>query len=77
MVNHEPSLESLIDELGAVAVHIAQHTGRFLELLAELERREVHAVQGFRTMGDWLAFRVQMSPGTAREHLRVAKALAG
>lgn len=75
MLNCESSLESLVDELGAVAVHIAQHTGRFLELLAELERREVFAKEGFRTMADWLAFRVQMTQGTAREHLRVARAM--
>jgi len=68
-------LESLADELAAVAVHLAQHTGRFLELLAELDRGEIWARHGARTMADWLAFRVQMSVVTAREHLRVARAL--
>jgi len=74
---NDVSTETLADELAAAAVRIAQHTGRFLELLAELERREIHAHHGFRTMADWLAFRVQMNAGTAREHLRVARALVG
>src|SRR5512134_3800792 len=74
---NDVSTETLADELAAVAVHIAQHTGRFLELLAELESREIHAHHGFRTMADWLAFRVQMNAGTAREHQRVARALVG
>jgi hypothetical protein len=75
MLNHEASTDSLVDEISAVAVHIAQHTARFLELLGELDRRGVHAQYDCRTMADWLAFRVQMSLGAAREHLRVARAL--
>jgi hypothetical protein len=75
MLNHEASTDSLVDEISAVAVHIAQHTARFLELLGELDRRGVHAQYDCRTMADWLAFRVQMSLGAAREHLRVARSL--
>jgi hypothetical protein len=75
MLNDDTALEGMADELAAVAVCIAQHTGRFLELLGELDRAGFHAQEGYCTMADWLAFRVQMKPGTAREHLRVARAL--
>jgi uncharacterized protein DUF222/HNH endonuclease len=63
------------DELASLAASITAATGRFLELLGELERREAWAGQGFTSLPHWLAWRCGLDLRTAREHVRVARAL--
>jgi uncharacterized protein DUF222/HNH endonuclease len=63
------------DELASLAASITAATGRFLELLAELERREAWAGQGFTSLAHWLAWRCGLDLRTAREHVRVACAM--
>jgi hypothetical protein len=46
---------------------------RWLELVAELERRD--ALVGC-TCAQWLAWRCGLTPRTAREHVRVARRLS-
>ena len=64
--------EELEGELATLASHIYAGTCRWLELVAELERRG-----GFKdcTVAQWLAWRCALTPRSAREHVRVARAL--
>src|SRR5215218_9184806 len=66
------SLEELEDEIATLASHIYAGTCRWLELVAELDRRG-----GFAdcTVAQWLAWRCALSPRAAREHVRVARRL--
>jgi uncharacterized protein DUF222 len=67
--------ERIEDELASLAASITAAMGRFLVLLAELDRREAWAGQGFASLAHWLAFRCGLDLRTAREHVRVARAL--
>src|SRR5512138_3556550 len=67
--------ERIEDELASLAASITVAMGRFLELLAELDSREEWAGQGFTSLAHWLAFRCGLDLRTAREHVRVARAL--
>jgi len=48
---------------------------RAMELLAEFHRREGWKGTGFSSTADWLAWRIGIRPGAARERLRTALAL--
>lgn len=62
-------------EVGELAAHIAAAMARWLELVAELDRRAAHEAWGFHSCGAWLAWRCGIDPRSAREHVRVARAL--
>jgi hypothetical protein len=47
----------------------------WLGMVAEFDRREVHVDLGIASTAHWLAWRCSIAPGTAREHVRVARAL--
>ena len=70
-------LERLEAELCEVAGHLAAATCRFLVLLAEFDERRGWASWEVGSCAAWLSWRCQMSSGTAREHVRVARALRG
>jgi hypothetical protein len=62
-------------EIGELAAHIAAATCRWLGLIAELDRRGGHEAWGFHSCGAWVAWRCSIDPRSAREHVRVARAL--
>jgi Domain of unknown function (DUF222) len=66
------SLDELEDEIATLASHIYAGTCRWLELVAELDRRG-----GFAgcSVAEWLAWRCALTPRAAREHVRVARRL--
>lgn len=68
--------DRLADELASLARTLAIGTARFLALLAEFDRREVWLSWGAKSTADWLSWHCGHSPVTAREHVRVARALA-
>lgn len=68
-------LERLEREIGELAAHIHAATCRWLELVAELDRREGWAEWGCRSCADWLSLRCGIAPGAAREQVRVARSL--
>ena len=70
-------IEWLEREIGELAAHIAAATCRWLELVAEFERRGAHETWGFHSCGAWVAWRCAIDPRSAREHVRVARALEG
>jgi len=67
-------LERLGDEIAELSAHLDAATARLLGLIREFDARGGWNT-GFRSCAEWLAWRVGMSPGAAREHVRVASAL--
>lgn len=56
---------------------IAAGEARLLALVAEFDRREAWGGPGLLSCAHWLSWRTGLSPGAARERVRVAKALTG
>lgn len=70
------STRELETELLTLAGHVAAAQCRFLQLLAEYDRRNGWAGPELRSCAHWLSWRIGMSLRTASEHVRVAHALA-
>jgi hypothetical protein len=70
----ELSFAELEAELAGLAAHIYAGTCRWLELVAEVDRRNK---LGGCTCVQWLAWRCGLTPRTAREHVRIAAAWVG
>ena len=68
-------VEHLGDAIAELAAHLSAATARFLELLREFDSRNGWNT-GFRSCAEWLSWRVGLDLGAAREHVRVARALA-
>src|SRR5919206_3333684 len=71
------SIEELAGEIRSGAVRLAAATAAWLRLVAEFDAREGWGGVGIVSCGHWLAWQCGMSPGAAREHVRVARALGG
>jgi uncharacterized protein DUF222 len=69
------SSEALEERIVDLAARIAAATCRWLMLVAEFDRRKAYAEFGFAECSSWLAWRCSIAPRSAREHLRVARAL--
>jgi hypothetical protein len=67
-------LDRLGDEIAELSAHLTAATARLLELIREFDAGEGWS-NGFRSCADWLSWRVGLSRGAAREHVRVARAL--
>jgi hypothetical protein len=71
------SVDDLAREITSGAVRLAAATSAWLVLVAEFDRRQGWAGVGIRSCAHWLAWQCGMSPGAAREHVRVARSLGG
>jgi Domain of unknown function (DUF222)/HNH endonuclease len=69
------SLDELEAELATLASHLYAGTCRWLELVAEIDRRGDWAESGRASCAEWLAWRCALTPRAAREHVRVARRL--
>jgi hypothetical protein len=69
------SLDELEDELATLASHLYAGTCRWLELVAEVDRRGGWAESGRGSCAEWLAWRFALTPRAAREHVRVVRRL--
>jgi hypothetical protein len=67
-------LEAAICEL---AGHLAAGTCQFLLLVADFDARKGWASWEMPSCAAWLSWKCQLAPGTAREQVRVARALTG
>ena len=67
--------DALAAAVSTLAAHIHAATWRLLALIGELDRREVWAKQGALTCAHWLSWACGIDPHTAREKVRVARAL--
>src|SRR5690348_14819690 len=68
-------LERVEAQICELAGHLAAATCRFLVLLADFDARRGWAGWEMGSCAQWLSWKCQMSSGTAREHVRVARAL--
>ncbi len=72
----ELSLDELEDELASWTAHLSAGMCRWLELVAEFDRRGGWAESGVGSCAEWLAWRCALAPRAAREHVRVARRLS-
>jgi hypothetical protein len=70
-----PCARTLGDEIAELAAHIHVATHRLLLKLREFDAMTGWAGGGFRSTAEWLSWRTGISPGAAREKVRVARAL--
>jgi Domain of unknown function (DUF222)/HNH endonuclease len=68
-------LERLEAQICELAGHLTAATCRFLVLLGDFDARRGWASWDMTSCAAWLSWKCQMSSGTAREHVRVARAL--
>src|SRR3954469_8908185 len=68
-------LPELAWAITAGAVRLAAATAAWLRLVAEFDERNGWFGVGIRSCAEWLAWQCGLAPGTAREHVRVARAL--
>jgi len=68
-------LERLEAQICDLAGHLTAATCRFLVLLGDFDARRGWASWEMNSCASWLSWKCQMSSGTAREHVRVARAL--
>src|SRR4051812_46474017 len=61
----------------AGSVRLAAGTAAWLRLVAEFDERNGWFGGGIRPCAEWLAWQCGLAPGTAREHVRVARAPRG
>jgi hypothetical protein len=67
-------LERLGHQIAELSAHLDAATARLLELIREFDDRGGWS-NGFRSCAHWLAWRVNLNLGAAREKVRVARAL--
>ena len=67
-------LDRLGDEIAELSAHLEAATARLLALIREFDARGGWNT-GFRSCAAWLAWRVGLDLGAARERVRVARAL--
>ena len=72
---HIVELDRLGDEIATLATHLDAATARLLDLIREFDARGGWN-NGFMSCAHWLTWRIGLAPGAAREHVRVARALA-
>src|SRR5262245_54782073 len=65
----------LADEIALLAAQVDVGTHRLLTCIRQFDESEEWGHQGARTCADWLAWRIGLAPGAAREKVRVARAL--
>jgi hypothetical protein len=69
------SVEKLGDEIAVLAMHIDAATHRLLECVRQFDEECGWAAQGAVSCAAWLVWRIGLDPATAREKVRVARAL--
>src|SRR6478609_7501803 len=73
----EQPLAVLEGRITSMAARLAAETREWLVLVAEFNRRKGWAGWGMRSMAHWLSYSCSVTPGVAREYVRVATALTG
>ncbi len=71
---HLAELDRLGDQIAELSAHLEAATSRLLDLIREFDARRGWQ-HGFRSCAEWLAWRVSLDLGAARERVRVARAL--
>jgi hypothetical protein len=72
-----PNVEQLGEEIASLAAHLDAATHRLLECLRQFDAASGWHDQGAISCAHWLAWRTGLDTATAREKVRVARALGG
>jgi hypothetical protein len=68
--------DALAGKIAAAAADVTRSQSMLLELLGEFDAvGGIRYWSGFKSLAHWLSWACAMTPGAAREHVRVAKAL--
>jgi hypothetical protein len=70
-------LNKLADNITELVAHLDAGTFRLLQLICEFDENEGWEGPGIRSCAHWLNWKCGMSLGSARERVRVARALPG
>jgi hypothetical protein len=70
-------LERMADGITELVAHLDAGTFQLLELICEFDQNEGWSGPGIRSCAHWLNWKCGMSMGSARERVRVARALPG
>jgi hypothetical protein len=71
------AIEELGQEIASLSAHLDAATHRLLECIRRFDETGGWHEQGATSCANWLAWRVGLDPATAREKVRVARALGG
>src|SRR4051812_17573690 len=71
----ELPIDRLEADIASLAAELARRLEQWLALVAEFDRRGGARRWGFRGTAEWLAWQCGLTARTAREHVRVARAL--
>src|SRR5688572_2577888 len=75
-VEHEADLERLGDQIATLSAHLDAATAALLDLIREFDARDGwNCGGGFLSCAHWLSYRTSIELKTARERVRVARAL--
>lgn len=74
---YDDELISLGEEIMTLSERLHAETHHLLRLIAEFDRREGWRLHGFGSCAEWLAYSTGLDKVTAREKVRVARALVG
>jgi len=66
----------LADQIAILAAQVDVGMHRLLTCIRQFDESDEWGHQGARTCADWLAWRIGLAPGAAREKVRVARTLA-
>ena len=69
------TVEELGHEIAELAVHLDAATHRLLECIRQFDATGGWETQGAVSCAHWLSWRIGLDPATAREKVRVARAL--
>lgn len=69
------TIEGLGEWIAAMAADLEAAMCRWLELVAEFDRREGWSLKGCSSCAAWVSWRCAVGPQAAREHVRVARRL--
>ena len=72
---HKEDLSRLADEITEMSAHLTAGTCQLLELIQVFDEEGGWHGWGIQSCAHWLNWKCSMSMGTAREHIRVARAL--
>jgi hypothetical protein len=75
IVSTMKNTEDLAQEIATLSAHLDAATHRLLECIRDFDEAGGWHEQGADSCAHWLAWRVGWDPGTARERVRVARAL--
>ena len=67
--------DSLAQEIATLSAHLDAATHRLLQCIRRFDQSGGWYQQGATSCAHWLSWRLGWDPGTARERLRVARAL--